>query len=87
MDVMGLQDQKTYTEWEKLRERIAETDATTKRIEELRQKRRGKTVMAAARRTAARAKRAEEAQKEAYERAKGETLRGTEAKQAKKMPG
>ena len=86
MDVMGLQDQKTYTEWEKLRERIAETDAATKKIEELRQKRRGKTVIAAARRAAARAKRAEEKQKEAYERAKGEALRAEEAKQAEKMP-
>ena len=76
MDVMGLQDPKTFTEWEKLRERIAETDATAKKIEKLRQERRGKTVMAAARRAAARAKRAEEKQKETYERAKSEALKG-----------
>lgn len=86
MDVMGLQDPKTFTEWEKLREKIAETDALTKKVEELRQERRGKKIMAAAQRAAARAKRAEEAQREAYERAKGEALRTAEAKQAEKMP-
>ena len=86
MDVMGLQDQKTYTEWEKLRERIAETDTTARKVEELRQERRGKKIMAAAQRAVARVKRAEEKQKEAYEKAKGEALRAEEAKQAEKMP-
>ena len=76
MDVMGLQDQKTYTEWKKLRERIAETDTTVRKVEELRQERRGKKIMAAAQRAVARAKRAEEKQKEAYERAKSEVPKG-----------
>lgn len=80
MDVMGLQDPKTFTEWEKLREKIAETDAATKKVEELRQERRGKTVMAAARRAAARAKKAEEKQKTMYERTKFEVLNKKEVK-------
>ena len=80
MDVMGLQDQKTYTEWEKLRERIAETDTAVRKIEELRQKRRGKKIMAAAQRAVIRAKQAEEKQKEAYEGAKSEALKGKEVK-------
>ena len=87
MDVMALQNDKAYTEWEKLRQKIAETDALARKVEELRQERRGKKIMAAAQRAVAKAKRAEEAQKEAYEKAKGATLKAEEAKQAEKMPG
>lgn len=83
---MALQNDKAYAEWQKLRQRIAETDALTRKVEELRQKRRGKKIMAAAQGAVARAKRAEEKQREAYERAKGEALRAEEAKQVKKMP-
>lgn len=86
MDAMALQNGRAYAEWRKLTRRIAETDATIKRVELLRQKRGGKTALAAARATAARAKRAEEAQKEAYEKAKGAALREEEAKQAEEMP-
>lgn len=86
MDVMALQNDRAYAEWQKLRQRIAETDALAKKVEELRQERRGKKIMAAAQRAVARAKRAEEKQREAYERAKGEALRAAEAKQAEKMP-
>lgn len=86
MDIMALQNDKAYAEWQKLRQRITETDALAKKVEELRQERRGKKIMAAAQRAVARAKRAEEKQREAYERAKGKALRAEEAKQAEKMP-
>lgn len=86
MDIMALQNDRAYAEWQKLRQKITETDALAKKIEELRQERRGKKIMAAAQRAVARAKRAEEKQREAYERAKGEALRAEEAKQAEKMP-
>lgn len=86
MDIMTLQNDRAYAEWQKLRQKITETDALAKKIEELRQERRGKKIMAAAQRAVARAKRAEEKQREAYERVKGEALRAEEAKQAEKMP-
>lgn len=86
MDIMALQNDRAHAEWQKLRQRIAETDALAKKVEELRQERRGKKIMAAAQRAVARAKRAEEKQREAYERAKGKALRAEEAKQAEKMP-
>ena len=80
IDVMALQDSKAYTEWERLREKMAATDRAERQLAELREQRRGK-------KTIARARRAEEAQREAYEKAKGEALRAAEAKQAEKMPG
>ena len=86
MDAMALQNGKAYAEWRKLRQRIEETDAAAKRVELLWQERKGKRALAAARAAAAKAKQTEEAQKEAYERAKGEALRATEAKQAEKTP-
>ena len=87
IDVMALQDSKAYTEWERLREKMAATDRAERQLAELREQRRGKKAMAGAAKVAAKAEQAEKAQKEVYERTKGEVLRAAEAKQAEKMPG
>lgn len=87
IDVMALQNDKAYTEWERLREKIAVTDRAERQLAELREQRRGKKAIARAAAVAAKARQAEEAQKEVYERTKGEILRAAEAKQAEKMPG
>lgn len=84
---MALQDSKAYTEWERLREKMAATDRAERQLAELRGQRRGKKAIAEAAKVAAKAEQAEKAQKEVYERTKGEVLRAAEAKQAEKMPG
>lgn len=84
---MALQDSKASTEWERLREKMAATDRAERQLAELREQRRGKKTIARAVEVAAKAKQAEKAQKEVYERTKGEALRAAEAKQAEKMPG
>lgn len=84
---MALQNDRAYTEWERLREKIAVTDRAERQLAELREQRRGKKTIAKAAEVAAKAKQAEKAQKEVYERTKGEVLRAAEARQAEKMPG
>lgn len=72
---MALQNDRAYTEWERLREKITVTDKAERQLAELREQRRGKKAIARAAAVAAKAKQAEEAQKEAYNREKGRALK------------
>lgn len=75
MDVMGLQDERTYKEWRKLLEKMQVTDRMRAEVRRAKEKRRGKKTVQRWETLAKTAAEEEAAQREIYNREKGRALK------------